>query len=251
VSLLESVLVLAAGVFAGAINTIVGSGTLVTFPVLLAVGYAPVVANVSNTIGLVPGSVSGAIGYRVELAGQRRRALVLSSASLIGGIAGAVLLLTLPDSAFEAIVPVLIAVALVLVVFQPRLSTALAARRQHARPHGGPLLWSGVFGTGVYGGYFGAAQGVILLALLGITIPDEDLQRLNALKNVLAALVNGVAAVVFLFFASVAWLPMLLLAAGSAAGGQLGARIGRRLSPGLLRGVIVVVGVAAIVQLLT
>jgi uncharacterized membrane protein YfcA len=251
VSLLESVLVLAAGVFAGAINTIVGSGTLVTFPVLLAVGYAPVVANVSNTIGLVPGSVSGAIGYRVELAGQRRRALVLSSASLIGGIAGAVLLLTLPDSAFEAIVPVLIAVALVLVVFQPRLSTALAARRQHARPHGGPLLWSGVFGTGVYGGYFGAAQGVILLALLGITIPDEDLQRLNALKNVLAALVNGVAAVVFLFFASVAWLPVLLLAAGSAAGGQLGARIGRRLSPGLLRGVIVVVGVAAIVQLLT
>jgi uncharacterized protein len=146
---------------------------------------------------------------------------------------------------------VLIAVALVLVVFQPRLSSALAARRERARLHGGPLLWSGVFGTGVYGGYFGAAQGVILLALLGITIPEEELQRLNALKNVLAALVNGVAAVVFLFFASVAWLPALLLAAGSAAGGQLGARIGRRLSPALLRGVIVVVGIAAIVQLLT
>jgi uncharacterized membrane protein YfcA len=251
VSLLESVLVLAAGVFAGAINTIVGSGTLVTFPVLLAVGYGPVVANVSNTVGLVPGSVSGAIGYREELAGQRHRALVLASASLIGGIAGAVLLLTLPDSAFEAIVPVLIAVALVLVVFQPRLSSALAARRERARLHGGPLLWSGVFGTGIYGGYFGAAQGVILLALLGITIPEEELQRLNALKNVLAALVNGVAAVVFLFFASVAWLPALLLAAGSAAGGQLGARIGRRLSPAVLRGVIVLVGVAAIVQLLT
>jgi uncharacterized membrane protein YfcA len=108
-----------------------------------------------------------------------------------------------------------------------------------------------VFGTGVYGGYFGAAQGVILLALLGITIPDEDLQRLNALKNVLAALVNGVAAVIFLFFASVAWLPVLLLAVGSAAGGQLGANIGRRLSPAMLRGVIVVVGLAAIVQLLT
>jgi uncharacterized membrane protein YfcA len=251
VSLLESVLVLAAGVFAGAINTIVGSGTLVTFPVLLAVGYGPVVANVSNTVGLVPGSVSGAIGYREELAGQRHRALVLASASLIGGIAGAVLLLTLPDSAFEAIVPVLIAVALVLVVFQPRLSRALATRRARARPHGGPLLWSGVFGTGIYGGYFGAAQGVILLALLGITIPEEELQRLNALKNVLAALVNGVAAVVFLFFASVAWLPALLLAAGSAAGGQLGARIARRLSPAVLRGVIVLVGVAAIVQLLT
>jgi len=250
VSLVEGVLVLAAGVFAGAINTIVGSGTLVTFPVLLAVGYGPVTANVSNTLGLVPGSVSGAIGYRAELAGQRGRVLVLMSASLLGGITGAVLLLSLPSSAFEAIVPVLIALALVLVVLQPRLSRALAARRGQVRPHGGPLLWSGVFGTGIYGGYFGAAQGVILLALLGITIP-EDLQRLNGLKNVLAALVNGVAAVVFLAFASVAWQPALLLAAGSAAGGQLGARIGRSLSPAVLRGVIVVVGLAAIVQLVT
>ena len=240
---------LAAGVFAGAINTVVGSGTLVTFPVLLAVGYSPVVANVSNTLGLVPGSVSGAIGYREELAGQRRRALVLASASLVGGITGAVLLLSLPGSAFEAIVPALIAIALVLVVLQPRLARVLAARRP-ARPHGGPTLWAGVFATGIYGGYFGAAQGVILLALLGITIPSEDLQRLNALKNVLAGLVNGVAAVVFVFFASVAWLPALLLAAGSAAGGQLGARIGRSLSQPVLRGVIVVVGVAAIVQLL-
>jgi uncharacterized membrane protein YfcA len=250
VSPLECVLVLAAGVFAGAINTVVGSGTLVTFPVLLAVGYAPVVANVSNTLGLVPGSVSGAIGYRRELTGQRRRVLVLAGASLLGGITGAVLLLSLPGSAFEAIVPVLIALALVLVVGQPRLSRALAARRQRVRPHGGPLLWGGVFGTGIYGGYFGAAQGVILLAILGIAIP-EDMQRLNALKNVLAALVNGVAAAIFVVFASVAWLPALLLAAGSAAGGQLGARIGRRLSPAVLRAVIVVVGVAAIAQLVT
>jgi len=242
--------VLAAGVFAGAINTVVGSGTLVTFPVLLAVGYGPVVANVSNTLGLVPGSVSGAIGYRRELAGQRRRVLALGSASLLGGITGAVLLLSLPGSAFEAVVPVLIALALVLVLAQPRLARAVTARRQEVRPHGGPLLWSGVFGTGVYGGYFGAAQGVILLAICGIAIP-EDLQRLNALKNVLAAIVNGVAAAIFVVFASVAWLPALLLAAGSAAGGQLGAAIGRRLSPALLRGVIVVVGVAAIVQLLT
>jgi uncharacterized protein len=249
VSLLECVLVLAAGVFAGTINTVVGSGTLVTFPVLLAVGYGPVVANVSNTLGLVPGSISGAIGYRAELAGQRRRIFVLGTASLLGGIAGAVLLLSLPASAFEAIVPALIALALVLVVLQPRLARMLAERRP-ARPHGGPPLWAGVFGTGVYGGYFGAAQGVILLAIMGIAIP-EDLQRLNALKNVLAALVNGVAAAIFVVFASVAWLPVLLLAVGSAAGGQLGALIGRRLSPAVLRGVIVVVGVAAIVQLLT
>jgi uncharacterized membrane protein YfcA len=250
VTLLECVAVLAAGVFAGAINTVVGSGTLVTFPVLLAVGYGPLTANVTNTLGLVPGSVSGAIGYRAELAGQRRRIVALGSASLLGGIAGAVLLLSLPSEAFEAIVPVLIAVALVLVIVQPRLARALAARRAEVRPHGGPPLWGGVFGTGIYGGYFGAAQGVILLALMGIAIP-EDMQRLNALKNVLAAVVNGVSAVVFLFFATVAWLPALLLAVGSAAGGQLGAQIGRRLSPAVLRGVIVVVGIAAIVQLVS
>jgi hypothetical protein len=249
VSLLECLLVLAAGVFAGAINTVVGSGTLVTFPVLLAVGYDPVTANVSNTLGLVPGSISGAIGYRAELAGQRRRIVALGSASLLGGILGAVLLLSLPGEAFEAIVPALIALALVLVVAQPRLARALAARRRQVRPHGGPPLWAGVFGTGIYGGYFGAAQGIILLAILGIALP-EDMQRLNALKNVLAAIVNGVAAVVFIFFATVAWLPALLLAIGSSAGGQIGAGIGRRLSPAVLRGVIVVVGLAAIAQLL-
>ena len=249
-SLPECLLVLVAGAFAGTINTVVGSGTLVTFPVLLAVGYSPVVANVSNTLGLVPGSVSGAIGYREELAGQRTRILTLGSASVLGGIVGAILLLSLPPDAFEAIVPVLIALALILVIVQPRLSRILAERRDRVRPHGGPLLWTGVFGTGIYGGYFGAAQGVILLALTGIAIPD-DLQRLNALKNVLAGLVNGVAAVIFIFFASVAWLPAVLLAVGSAAGGQLGAKIGRRLSPAVLRGLIVVVGIAAIVQLLT
>jgi uncharacterized protein len=250
VSLLECLAVLAAGVFAGAINTVVGSGTLVTFPVLLAVGYGPVTANVSNTLGLVPGSVAGAIGYRAELAGQRRRILTLATASVLGGIAGAALLLTLPSEVFDAVVPVLIAIALVLVVAQPRLARLLAERRRRQRPHGGPLLWSGVFGTGVYGGYFGAAQGIILLALTSIALPD-GIQRLNAMKNVLAGLVNAVAAVVFVFFAPVAWLPALLLAAGSWCGGMLGARIGRRLSPAVLRGVIVVVGVAAIAQLLT
>ena len=240
---------LVAGVFAGGINTVVGSGTLVTFPVLLAVGYPPVVANVSNTVGLVPGSISGAIGYRAELAGQRERILRLGLASLLGGLTGGILLLTLPESAFEAIVPVLIALALVLVVLQPRLSRMVAERRTSARPHGGPLLWTGIYGTGVYGGYFGAAQGIILLALMGIAIPDEDLQRLNALKNVLAAIVNGVAAVLFIAVADVAWAPALILAVGAAAGGQIGAKVGRRLSPALLRGVIVVVGVAAIVQI--
>ena len=239
-----------AGMAAGTINTVVGSGTLITFPVLLAFGYGPVTANVSNTIGLVPGSISGAIGYRRELAGQRSRVLRLSVFSGAGGIAGAVLLLELPDSAFEAIVPALIALALVLVVVGPRLSKAVAARREEgARPDGGPALWLGIVGTGVYGGYFGAAQGVLLTAILGIGL-DEDLQRINALKNVLAGLVNAVAAALFIFVADVAWEPALLIAAGSIVGGQLGAKVGRRLAPGTLRAVIIVVGLAAIAQLL-
>ena len=245
----EAVLVLAAGLAAGTINTVVGSGTLITFPVLLALGYSPVVANVSNTVGLVPGSVSGAIGYRAELAGQRRRLVRLSAGAVLGGASGAVALLLLPGSAFEAIVPALIALALVLVVAQPRLAAAVAARRRPgAAPDGGPGLVAGIYGTGVYGGYFGAAQGVLLLGIMGIAL-DEDLQRINALKNVLAALVNGVAAVIFMVVADVAWLPALLLAVGSTAGGQVGAGVGRRLSPAVLRGAIVVVGLTAIAQI--
>lgn len=247
-SFVEALLVFLAGMAAGAINAVVGSGTLITFPVLLAFGYSPVIANVSNTIGLVPGSVSGAIGYRAELAGQRRRVLRLAGFALAGGLAGAIALLTLPGSAFEAIVPALIALALFLVIFQPRLSRLVAERRTAARPHGGAGLAAGVLATGVYGGYFGAAQGVILLSVLGITL-DDDLQRLNAIKNVLAALVNGVAAVLFIVIADVAWLPVALIAGGSILGGQLGAVVGRRLPPVALRGVIVVVGAAAIVQL--
>jgi uncharacterized membrane protein YfcA len=248
-TLLEAVAVLAAGVAAGTINTVVGSGTLITFPVLLAVGYAPVTANVSNTIGLVPGSVSGAIGYRRELAGQRSRALALGACSLTGGIAGAIALLVLPDDLFETIVPVFIAIALVLIVFQPALARRLDARRERRRPHGGPATGGGVFIAGVYGGYFGAAQGILLLSILGLTLP-ESLQRINALKNVLATIVNAVAGLIFVFAAHVAWLPVALIAGGSAVGGQLGATYGRRLPPHALRAIIVVVGIVAIVRLL-
>src|SRR3954462_12761800 len=176
-----------AGLAAGAINTVVGSGTLITFPVLLAFGYAPVTANVSNTIGLVPGSVSGAIGYRRELDGQRPRVLRLSGASLLGGTAGAALLLVLPDGAFTAIVPVLILLGLVLVVFQPRISAWIAHRHEGIGglpDHGTWWGWRGVFVTGVYGGDFGAAEGVLLTAVMGIGI-NETLQRLNGVKNVL------------------------------------------------------------------
>jgi uncharacterized membrane protein YfcA len=246
---LQAVAVTAAGIAAGTINTVVGSGTLITFPVLLAVGYAPVTANVSNSIGLVPGSISGAIGYRRELGGQRSRAISLGACSLTGGIAGAVLLLVLPSRAFKTIVPVFIAAALVLVVVQPRLSAWLDGRRTRARPHGGPAAAAGIFATGVYGGYFGAAQGILLLSILGVTLP-QDLQRSNALKNVLAAIANGVAGAVFVVAAHVAWLPVALIAAGSALGAQLGAAYGRRLPPAALRAIIVVVGAAAIIRLL-
>lgn len=245
---LHALAIFLAGIVAGTINTVVGSGTLFTFPVLLAFGYAPVVANVSNTIGLVPGSAAGAVGYRRELAGQGRRTMPLAVASILGGVAGAVLLLSLPASAFKSIVPIFIAIALVLIIAQPWLVRAIQARRLRPRERAGPLATLAVLASGVYGGYFGAAQGILLLAVLGLEL-DDDLQRINALKVVLAGLVNLVAGVVFVFVAHVAWLPALLIAVGSSLGGILGARHGRRMSAPVLRALIVVVGVAAIVRL--
>jgi uncharacterized membrane protein YfcA len=247
---LHALAIFAAGIAAGTINTVVGSGTLITFPVLLGLGYAPVVANVSNTIGLVPGSASGAIGYRRELAGQRRRALPLATASLLGGVLGAALLLVLPASAFKAIVPAFIALALAMILLAPRLSGRLAARGRRARADAGPLATAGVFASGVYGGYFGAAQGIMLLSILGLAI-DDELQRINALKVVLAGLVNFVAGVLFAFAAHVDWAVAALIAAGSVLGGVIGARQGRRLAPGALRLLILGVGVAAIVKLVS
>jgi uncharacterized protein len=260
--LLQALAIFAAGLAAGTINTVVGSGTLITFPTLLAFGYPPVLANVSNNVGLVPGGVSGALGYRAELAGQRRRMLRLGSASLCGGLVGAILLLVLPAAAFKEIVPALIGIALVMVAFQPRLSVWVAARqeartgavvrpvRQEAALQvGGPVLWVLVFLSGVYGGYFGAAQGVLLLGLMGVAFTDS-MQRINAVKNVLAALVNGVAAAVFIIVTHVDWGVAGLIAAGAILGGQLGARVGRKLPPWALRVLIICVGVAALVKLL-
>ncbi|MFI0374331.1 sulfite exporter TauE/SafE family protein [Actinomadura sp. 1N219] len=254
-NLLDAVAVFAAGVAAGGINTVVGSGSLITFPTMVALGYPPVVANVSNNIGLVPGSATGAYGYRAELKGQRDRLLRLGVGSLVGAVAGALLLLSLPAEAFDVIVIALIAIAVVLVVVQPRLQKWVLRRREgEHRPHGGPALWVAVLLAGMYGGYFGAAQGVILIALLGIML-DEDLQRVNAAKNVLSAIVNGSAAVVFTLMwlfsdTRVNWWAVLLIASGATLGGLIGARVGRRIPPLVLRGVIVVVGVAAIVNLL-
>ncbi|WP_227998044.1 sulfite exporter TauE/SafE family protein [Nocardia australiensis] len=251
---LEQLAVLAAGIAAGGINTVVGSGTLITFPLLLAFGLPPVTANVSNTIGLVPGGISGVVGYRRELEGQRTRLLRLGTASLLGGITGAVLLLTLPAQAFKAIVPVLIIAALILVVVQPRLARWVKRRReQDTGPepqHGGLILFVAVYACGIYGGYFGAAQGVLLIGLLGVFV-HEDIQRLNGVKNVLGLLVNAVSAVIFTIIADVDWTVVALIAVGSIIGGQLGAKVGRKLPPNVLRGVIVVVGTIAVVRLLT
>lgn len=246
-SWLEAVAVLLAGMAAGAINTIVGSGTLITFPALLAVGYSPVLANVTNTVGLSPGSVSGALGYRAELRGQRRRLLQLGAASMVGGITGGVLLLTLPEGAFQSIVVVLIALSCVLVLIQPWLTARVASLSRHPE-HGGIPLFVGVYLAGIYGGYFGAAQGVLLIALLGLFLA-EDLQRINAAKNVLAAVVNVVTALLFIIVTDVAWVAAGLIALGAIVGAQIGARVGRRIPPTLLRGLVVLVGLVAIVQL--
>jgi uncharacterized protein len=325
--LLQALAIFAAGLAAGTINTVVGSGTLITFPTLLAFGYPPVLANVSNNVGLVPGVASGVYGYRSELGGQRRRLIRLGSASVCGGLVGAILLLTLPQSAFKDIVPALIGLAVVMVIIQPRLAKWVAERQRAraaattpdgaggvadgagpdaggasavaggaslvvggaslvaggagaggaamganaeglgagaggasavavadppaaAEAIGGPVLWVLVFLAGIYGGYFGAAQGVLLIGMLGIALNDS-LQRINAAKNVLAGLVNGLAAVVFILATHVDWGVAGLIAAGSIIGGQVGARIGKRLPPWGLRVVIVCVGTAALIKLLT
>jgi uncharacterized membrane protein YfcA len=248
VSFLESLLVLVAGFGAGTINAIIGSGTLITFPVLLAVGYPPVVANVSNNLGLVPGAASSAVAYRRELKGTRRQLLRYAPATIAGSVLGAALLLSLPADSFKSVVPVLIAISLVLVVAQPRISRWVEERREEARPHGGLLLLLGIFAVGIYGGYFGGGQGILLFALLASSLV-QDLRSVNAIRAVLAGFANATAAVIFVFAADVAWLPVVLIAAGSTAGGVFGAGIGRRLPDPVLRAVIVVVGLAAIAQL--
>jgi uncharacterized membrane protein YfcA len=245
----EAVLVALAGMAAGGVNAVIGSGTLITFPTILAVGYPAVVANVSNNIGLVPGSVFGAYGFREELAGQRTRALTLAACSATGGLTGGILLLTLPSDVFDAVIPALVLLACVLMVLQPRLSAWVAGRRPEGARDVGPAPMLIAFLAGIYGGYFGAAQGVILLAMLAVFVPD-DLKRSNALKNVLAGTVNGVAALLFIVFSDVAWEVVALVAVGASVGGTLGAKVGRRIPAGVLRALVVLLGLFVAVKLL-
>ncbi len=254
--MLEIVVILVAGLWAGMINVVVGSGTLVTFPTLLLFGYPPIVANISNNIGLVGGGLSGSWGYRRELAVNKRLLLRLLPLSVLGGIGGALLLLILPAEAFRAIVPALILIGLVMVALAPRVQRAAAARAGEAAPDAAPsrrrslLLLAGIGVLGVYGGYFGAAQGILIVGLLSM-VTIESLQRVNAIKNVLTTAVNGVAAVTFMVFAweSIDWRVVLLIAVGATLGGFLGARVGRRLSPLALRATILVIGTAALVRI--
>ena len=241
--------IFAAALGAGAINAVVGSGSLITFPTLLAFGFAPVIANVSNNIGVVPGNISACIGYRNELSGQRDRLWRLGIASLAGAVTGAIALLALPAGVFKLVVPALIIGGCVLVIVQPKLSKWVAGRAKERQERIGPVLLAAVYLTGVYGGYFGAAQGVLLVGLLGVFLTDE-LQRINAGKNVLVTIVNGTAAVIFVIFAHVAWLAVALIATGTAIGGLIGAKIGRKLPPIALRIVIVIIGVVSAVKLI-
>lgn len=250
---LQALAIIAAGLAAGTINTIVGSGTLVTFPTLLFFGYAPVSANISNSLGLVAGGFSGAWGYRSELRTVRSTLLALLPASLVGSVMGALLLLVLPESAFETIVPILIALALVLVVTGPRLNRWATGHHTDRLTLGRWIaLLAGVVFTGMYGGYFGAAQGVLLIGLLGVLLP-YGLQQLNGLKNACTLVANLVAALVFLVVdpAQIDWLVVLLIATGSLAGGFIGAKVGRSMPPWLLRTVMVVIGTVAIVVLVS
>ncbi|HEY8789646.1 MAG TPA: sulfite exporter TauE/SafE family protein [Actinopolymorphaceae bacterium] len=272
--MLHYLAIFAAGMAAGTINTIVGSGSLITFPVLLALGYPPVTANISNSLGLVPGGLSGSWGYRRELSTQKRALKILLPCSLAGGISGALLLLVLPAAAFTAIVPVLVALAVLLVAFQPLIQRTVAKRRaaaaeatardssvptdeKAAEVGAGPSIQkyglgvaAACFFCGVYGGYFGAAQGVLLVGLFGVLLTDP-LQTQNALKNILVTCVNLIAAIVFVVIAidRLDWIVVAIIGVGSLLGGFLGARIGRRLPTIALRIVIIAVGTIAFVRL--
>lgn len=257
--LIEIGLLLVAGVAAGAMNAVVGAGSLITFPTLLALGFPPVVANVSNTVGMVPGSVSGAYAYRATLVGRWRLVRLLVVASSTGGAAGAVLLLALPPGAFAIVVPPLLLLSGVLAAIQPKVAAAIARRRTATQPTGrnprpvssvgdvrttDPRLLASIAAAGVYGGYFGAAQGVILLALLGIFI-EGGMTQVNGIKNVLAGSANLISAVIFLLVANVDWAATLVIAVGASIGGGVGGRYGRRLPAGPLRGLVVAIALVA------
>ncbi|MFZ0230909.1 MAG: sulfite exporter TauE/SafE family protein [Mycobacterium sp.] len=254
----QAFLIAFAGVGAGAINAVVGSGTLITFPTLVAMGYPPVTSTMSNAVGLVAGNVSGTWGYRRELSGQWDRLRWQIPASVLGAAVGAWLLLHLSDKVFVRVVPVLLVAALILVVIGPRIQSWARQRAEGAgrsadevSPRRMAALVASTFAVGVYGGYFTAAQGILMVGAMGALLP-ESVQRMNAAKNLLALLVNIVAALAYTLvaFHRISWEAAGLIAVGSLLGGWLGAHYGRRLSPNALRAAIVVVGLIGLYRLL-
>ena len=240
-------LLAAAGLLAGAVNAVAGGGSLVSFPALLAAGYPAVTANVTNTVALVPGYVGSVAGGRAELAGQAARLRGLGLFSAVGAVVGSVLLLTTPSEVFRAVVPFLILLGCALLLAQPSLARRVQARSGERRSS--PVLLAGVLLAGVYGAYFGAGLGVVLLGLLGVFLA-ERLGRVNAFKNVLSTVVNVVALVAFGVFGPVAWEAVVVIAAASLAGGYVGGRVASRIPSHALRAAVVVYGVAVAVVLL-
>ena len=241
------VLLAAAGFLAGALNAAAGGGSLISFPALIAVGYPPLTANVTNNIAVAPGYVTGATGYRRELRGQGHRILPLTVASTIGSLVGVGLILISSQSAFESIVPFLVLAACVLLAFQPAITRRLEEHSgDRNRPGSGVLAGQAL--AAVYGGYFSAALGVVVLAVLGLAF-DDTLQRLNALKALLQLIIGAVSAVGFALVTPVAWTAVAVVAPASVVGGEVGARLARRVSDRALRVGIVTYGVACAVWL--
>lgn len=236
--MLDILLIVAAGVCAGAVNTAIGSGSLITYPALLVAGLPPVVANVTNTIGLTPGSVMGAASFRKELVAHRRLLAVLLPIATVGGVLGASLLRILPSGVFIFAVPVLVIGAAVLVGVQPVIRRRMASPRSPRWA----MLGCAVAAASIYGGYFSAAQGILLLGILGVFLGGE-LTVQNALKNALQAVVNLVAAVFFLITSPFHVGFVLCIAVGSLAGAPLGAWLSRRVPERIFRSTVVVFGI--------
>ncbi len=243
-------IVAVAALLAGAVNAVAGGGTLLSFPALLLLGFPALTATVTNTVGLLPGYAGGSIAYRAELSVQRERVLFLGPISVVGAVAGAVLLTRTSNAVFAAVVPWLILLACALLLLQPVVTSRVHSRRPELEQHRSPVLAVTQFFGGVYGAFFGGGLGVMTLAVLGLFIRD-DLQRINALKGMISLIINVVAAVYFALFGPVSWLAALVMLPASAVGGFAGVALARRLHPAVLRGVVVAFGVAfALRQLL-
>jgi hypothetical protein len=245
----QLLLVAGAALLAGAVNAVAGGGTLLSFPALLLLGFPPLTANVTSTLGLLPGYAGGSFAYREELRVQRERVRFLGPISVAGAVVGAILLTRTSNHVFAAIVPWLILVACALLLLQPVVTSRVRARRPEREQHRSPVLAVAQFLGGAYGAFFGAGLGVMMLAVLGLFIRD-DLQRINALKGMMSLIINVVAAIYFAFFGPVSWLVVLVMVPMSAAGGFIGVTLARRLHPVVLRTMVVALGVAFALHLL-